>query len=225
MSDGWVEKMAFGIYHTIMSIKDMFSKIIGLPGKELLLGAAAAGIIIFLSVLSSGQNAPQEPSLDMMPSNKEQGSQAQAVLYPDEYFLQPDEIPAGFQVGSLGAEAEMLGFTSNPGPLTNKSLYRLFYGNASKERIEAAHVAAYVKPEDVSKELGIFFVRYKSAEDFEAEMKKIVSSPSGPYPAGPLYLRDSLTLVILWSDAKAYLPAMEEVAQKFQERLHLTPLN
>lgn len=208
-----------------MIIKDIFSKIMRLPGKELLLGAAAAGIIIFLSVLFSGQSAPQEPSLDMMLSDEKQETQARAVSYPYEYFLQPDEIPAGFQVGVLGSEAEALGFTSNPGPFTNKSLYQLFYANASEGRIESAHVAAYVKPEDVSKELGIFFVRYKSAEDFEAEMKKIVSSPSGSYPAGPLYLRDSLTLVIIWSDTKMYLPVMEEVAQKLQERLHLAPLN
>lgn len=199
-----------------------------LRNKIFLTGASAALILVILGLgyWEQTKDDKEEISIEKPPVEVVEVEAApqdiQQFAYPDDYALRADEVPAGFELESLGEEAKRLGFTSNPGFFNNEDLYEVLYDNSDPSRIKSIYVSAYVKPSDPATELGIFVVQYTSAEDLNMELPKIALTGTGLYPGGrPVFLKGQSTLVIIWSDTKNYRMAMEEIALDLERRLRL----
>ena len=145
-------------------------------------------------------------------------AEKQKSMYPDDYALKTPEIPAGFQLEPITDEARTLGFSSNPGFISNREVYQDLYEDIDISKIESVYAVVYVKPESPQQELGIFAVQYKLAEGLDSEILKI--SPV----EDRVYLRDGRVLVVVWSDASAYANEMKQICKLVEARLNLNKI-
>ena len=142
----------------------------------------------------------------------------QKSMYPDDYVLKAPEIPTGFQLEPITDEARTLGFSNNPGFISNQELYQDLYEDIDISKIESVYVVVYVKPESPQKELGIFAIQYKLAEGLDSEILKISSVEDR------VYLRNGRVLVVVWSDASAYANEMKQISTLLETRLNLNKI-
>ena len=176
--------------------------------------AAVGGYFYF----SKSSEAPASEILSEAIKDVTGSAESQKSMYPDDYVLKTPEIPAGFQLEPITDEARALGFSSNPGFISNQELYQDLYEDIDISKIESVYAVVYVKPESPQQELGIFAVQYKLAEGLDSEILKISSVEDR------VYLRDGRVLVVVWSDASAYANEMKQISTLVEARLNLNKI-
>lgn len=185
--------------------------------KKIILG------IIVLVVLGgavwyfiSNRDSPTSFSL---PFADKSASEKLLFVYPDEYTLQTNEIPAGFQLRPIDDEARKIGFTANPGFLNNPELFKELYRNADSSKMEKLFVSVYAIPGEQSTELGIHAVKYSSEEALTNELEKIIQQAS---KRRAIYLKDKDILVVIWADSENYMDEIKQISNALKIRLDLT---
>lgn len=133
------------------------------------------------------------------------------IVFPDQYLLRENEIPATFTLKSITAQqSKLYGATGNPG----------YYGLEQETSKNLTFGYLYAKPATLDVELGVFVIKYYfdheiSDAQLEEQWRKIYNTTPR------ILLRKGNTLIYIWSDTNDYLNDMRFIRDKLKQRLDL----
>lgn len=139
-----------------------------------------------------------------------------ALRYPDDFMLPAKEIPQGYDPLMINEEARQIGFTTNPGFISNHEFIRDLYEGIDPKTVEKVYVAMYRPRKNKDFETGYYVIAYQSVAALQKEQQKIKK-----YSGARYFIKDRYLLEV-WGDSGSFEDAVTHISGYFKNKLGLT---
>ena len=140
-------------------------------------------------------------------------------VYPDDYVLETNEVPAQFRLAPIDEETLAMGVTGNPGYITDPQFIQFAIGeNVDIGTVDKVYMVGYILPGAELGEVGLYVVRFKSEAALQSQIAKLPPSQGNNLE----YYQRGRILVIVWSAQPTYASQRAAIGTAMTGRLGMT---